>query len=40
MSILSKLLGGLSKGVSSTGNGSDGYEKNPQTNTLDYKGPL
>ena len=40
MSILSKLLGGLGKGVSSTGNGSDGYEKNHQTNTLDYKGPL
>lgn len=40
MSILSKLLGGLGKGVSSTGNGSDGYEKKPQTNTLDYKGPL
>lgn len=28
MSILSKLLGGLGKGVSSTGNGSNGYEKN------------
>ena len=27
MSILSKLLGGLGKGVSSTGNGSNGYEK-------------
>ena len=40
MSILSKLLGGLGKGVSSTGNGSDGYEKKPQQNTLDYKGPL
>lgn len=40
MSILSNVLGGLGKGVSSTGNGSDGYEKKPQTNTLDYKGPL
>ena len=40
MSILSKLLGGLGKGVSSTRNGSDGYEKKPQQNTLDYKGPL
>ena len=40
MSILSKLLGGLGKGVSSTGNGSDGYEKENQQNTLDYKGPL
>lgn len=40
MSILSNILGRLSKGVSSTGNGSDGYEKEPQTNTLDYKGPL
>lgn len=40
MSILSNVLGGLGKGVSSTGNGSDGYEKNPQKNTLDYKGPL
>lgn len=40
MSILSKLLGGLGKGVSSTGNGSDGYENDRQKNTLDYKGPL
>lgn len=40
MSILSKLLGELGKGVSSTGNGSDGYEKDRQKNTLDYKGPL
>ena len=40
MSILSKLLGGLGKGVSSTGNGSNGYEKDRQKNTLDYKGPL
>lgn len=40
MSILSKLLGGLGKGVSSTGNGSNGYDKDPQQNTLDYKGPL
>lgn len=40
MSILSKLLGGLGKGVSSTGNGSDGYDPKEQQNTLDYKGPL
>lgn len=40
MSILSKLLGGLGKGVSSTSNGSNGYDKDPQQNTLDYKGPL
>ena len=40
MSILSKLLGKLNKGGSSTGNGSDGYEKDRQKNTLDYKGPL
>ena len=40
MSILSNIFGGLGKGVSSTGNGSDGYEKDRQKNTLDYKGPL
>ena len=40
MSILSNILGRLSKGVSSTRNGSDGYEKENQQNTLDYKGPL
>ena len=40
MSILSKLLGGLGKGVSSTGNGSDGYNPKEQQNTLNYKGPL
>ena len=40
MSILSKLLGGLGKGVSSTRNGSDGYNPKEQQNTLDYKGPL
>lgn len=40
MSILSNVLGGLGKGVSSTGNGSNGYEKKRQINTLDYKGPL
>lgn len=40
MSILSNVLGGLGKGGSSTGNGSDGYEKDRQKNTLDYKGPL
>ena len=40
MPILSKLLGKLNKGGSSTGNGSDGYEKDRQKNTLDYKGPL
>ena len=40
MAILSKLLGKLNKGGSSTGNGSDGYEKDRQKNTLDYKGPL
>lgn len=40
MAILSKLLGKLDKGGSSTGNGSDGYEKDRQKNTLDYKGPL
>lgn len=40
MSTLSNILRRLGKGVSSTGNGSDGYEKNPQQNTLDYKGPL
>lgn len=40
MAILSKLLGKLNKGGSSTGNGSSGYEKDRQKNTLDYKGPL
>ena len=40
MAILSKLLGKLNKDGSSTGNGSDGYEKDRQKNTLDYKGPL
>lgn len=40
MSILSNVLGGLGKGVSSTGNGSNGYEEKHQINTLDYKGPL
>lgn len=40
MAILSNLLGKLNKGGSSTGNGSDGYEKDRQKNTLDYKGPL
>ena len=30
----------MNKGDSSTGNGSDGYEKDHQKNTLDYKGPL
>ena len=40
MAILSKLLGKLNKGVSSTGNGSNGYEEKRQINTLDYKGPL
>ena len=40
MSILSNALGGLGKGVSSTGNGSNGYEEKRQINTLDYKGPL
>ena len=40
MAILSKLLGKLNKGGSSTRNGSDGYEKDRQKNTLDYKGPL
>ena len=40
MSILSNIFGGPGKGVSSTGNGSDGYEKDRQKNTLDYKGPL
>ncbi len=40
MSILSNVLGGLGKGVSSTGNDSNGYEEKPQQNTLDYKGPL
>ena len=40
MSILSNILGRLSKGVSSTGNGSDGYNPKEQQNTLDYKGPL
>ena len=40
MSILSNVLGGLGKGVSSTGNGSNGYEEKRQINTLDYKGPL
>ena len=40
MAILSKVLGKLNKGGSSTGNGSDGYEKDRQKNTLDYKGPL
>ena len=40
MSILSNVLGGLGKGVSSTRNGSDGYEKDSKINTLEYKGPL
>ena len=40
MAILSKVLVKLNKGGSSTGNGSDGYEKDRQKNTLDYKGPL
>lgn len=40
MSILSNVLEGLGKGVSSTGNGSNGYEEKRQINTLDYKGPL
>ena len=40
MSILSNVLGGLGKGVSSTGNGSNGHEEKRQINTLDYKGPL
>ena len=40
MAILSNILGKLNKGGSSTGNGSDGYEKDRQKNTLDYKGPL
>lgn len=40
MAFLSNLLGKLNKGGSSTGNGSDGYEKDRQKNTLDYKGPL
>ena len=40
MSILSNALGGLGKGASSTGNGSNGYEEKRQINTLDYKGPL
>lgn len=40
MSILSNVLGGLGKGVSSTGNGSNRYEEKRQINTLDYKGPL
>lgn len=40
MSILSNVLRGLGKGVSSTENGSNGYEEKHQTNTLDYKGPL
>lgn len=40
MAILSNVLGKLNKGGSSTGNGSDGYEKDRQKNTLDYKGPL
>ena len=40
MSILSNVLGGLGKGVSSTRNGSNGYEEKHQINTLEYKGPL
>lgn len=40
MSTLSNILRRLGKGVSSTGNGSDGYEEKRQINTLDYKGPL
>lgn len=40
MSILSNVLGGLGKGVSSTGNGSNRYEEKRQINTLEYKGPL
>lgn len=40
MSILSNVLGGLGKGVSSTGNDSNGYEEKRRINTLDYKGPL
>lgn len=40
MAILSNVLGKLNKGGSSTGNGSNGYEKDRQKNTLDYKGPL
>lgn len=40
MAILSNVLGKLNKGGSSTGNGSTGYEKDRQKNTLDYKGPL
>lgn len=40
MSILSNVLGGLGKGVSSTGNDSNGYEEKRQINTLEYKGPL
>lgn len=40
MSILSNVLRGLGKGVSSTGNGSNRYEEKRQINTLDYKGPL
>lgn len=40
MSILSNVLGGLGKGVSSTSNGSNRYEEKRQINTLDYKGPL
>ena len=40
MSILSKLVGGLKKNTSSIGNGSDGYEKEKQVNTLKYNGPL
>lgn len=40
MSILSKIVGGLKKNTSSIGNGSDGYEKEKQVNTLKYNGPL
>lgn len=40
MSILSKLVEGIKKNTSSIGNGSDGYEKEAQVNTLEYNGPL
>ena len=40
MSILSKLVEGIKKNTSSVGNGSDGYEKEAQVNTLEYNGPL
>ena len=39
MSILSKLVEGIKKNTSSIGNGSDGYEKEAQVNTLEYNGP-